>query len=96
MATSDGDVSFFCDFFDMTVELIGEQAHDAVCKLFEPQGPEQLDHSSREKEAADIGPEDDPIKAEVAELDIWIELVEKGVVHGCSPFFGFVCGNQTQ
>ena len=54
----------------MTVELIGEDAYDTVCELFKPQGSQQLDHSSWEEEASNIGPEDDPVKAEVTELDI--------------------------
>jgi hypothetical protein len=50
--------------------LFREDAHDAVGELFESQGPEQFDYSSCEKEASDIDLEDDPVKAEIIELDI--------------------------
>ena len=82
----DRDVSSFGDFLHVAVELVSEGAHDPVCELSEPRCSEEHDDPCWEKEASDIGSETDPVKAEIAELDIWIELIEKGVAR---PVYGF-------
>ena len=55
---------------DMGVQLVGQDAHDAVGKLSESHRPEELDHAAWKEQPQDVPPQDDTIKATVFELDI--------------------------
>jgi len=67
---------------DMGVQLVGQDAHDAIGELPESHQPEKLDHAAWKEQPPDVPPQDDTIKATVFELDILGELLHKGILHG--------------
>lgn len=67
---------------DMGVQLVGQDAHDAVGELPETHGPEKFDHAAWKEKPPDVSPQDDAIEATVFELDIRRELLHKGILHG--------------
>ena len=70
----------------MGVKLVGEDAHDAVGKFPEAHQSEKFDNAGGEEHEADVSTEDDAVKADIFEVDISVELLHKGVLHGQGPF----------
>lgn len=81
-----GNISRLGHLQDMGVQLVGQDAHDAIGEFPETHQPEKLDHFCGKEEAQDVASEDDAIKAAVLELDIRSELLHKGICHGQYPF----------
>ena len=75
------------DLQDMGVQLVGQDAHDAIGELPESHQSEKLDHAAWKEQPPDVPPQDDTIEATVFELDILGELLHKGILHGQSPFY---------
>jgi hypothetical protein len=73
----------------MGVQLVGQDAHDAIGELPESHQPEELDHAAWKEQPPDVPSQDDTIEATVFELDIRRELLHKGILHGQCPFQGF-------
>jgi hypothetical protein len=61
----------------MAVELVGENSHHPVRKPFEPDSPEKLDNPCWKKHVDDVTSNNDPIEAEIFELDILRELIQE-------------------
>jgi len=70
----------------MGVQLVGQDAHDAIGELPESHRPEELDHAAWKEQPTDVPPQDDTIEATVFELDILGELLHKRILHGQRPF----------
>jgi len=55
----------------MGVQLVGQDAHDAIFEFPESHRPFELDHAAWKEQPQDVPPQDDTIEAIVFELDIW-------------------------
>jgi len=75
------------NLLDMGVQLVGQDAHDAIGELPETHRPEELDHAAWKEQPPDVPSQDDTVKATVFELDILGELLHKGILHGQCPFY---------
>ncbi|PJC73693.1 MAG: hypothetical protein CO012_08515 [Syntrophobacterales bacterium CG_4_8_14_3_um_filter_49_14] len=56
---------------EMGVQLVGQDAHDAIFEFPESHRPFELDHAAWKEQPQDVPPQDDTIEAIVFELDIW-------------------------
>ena len=70
----------FSNLANMRIELVGQQAHNSIGQRIETKCTEQ-GNTGGMKQAQDITPKNDPIKAGV-NLNIWDELIHKRVVYG--------------
>jgi len=77
-----GNISRLDLLQDMGVQLVGQDAHDAVGEFLEPHRSEELDYACRKEQPPDVPSQNDAIEAVVFELDIRGELLHKGIIHG--------------
>ena len=82
-----GDLLRLGDLQDMGVQLVGQDAHDAIGELPESHQSEKLAHAAWKEQPPDVPPQDDTIETTVFELDIRRELLHKGILHGQCPFY---------
>jgi len=79
-----GDVTVFGYLLYMAVELVGENPHHTVWQPFESDSSEKSYNPCWKKQGEDVTSNNDPIETEIFELDIFWELIQEWVVHGCS------------
>lgn len=66
-----GGVIIPSHLLNMGIELIGEDAHDAVGQFCEAQRPKKPDHVGRKEEGKDVAPNNDAIKQKYLNLIFW-------------------------
>ena len=70
-----GDALFIGLFFNVCIELIGEDAHNSICEHAKPHGSEKEYYTGFEEKISNISPDNDPIEAGIIEFDIVSELL---------------------